>query len=439
MKSLQRMVLVASLLLALPVVGLTRDPMLSKAESLLRDGNAEAAYALLEPLEAAQSGDPVYDYLLATACLSSGRLSQATFIYERILAVRPDYIGVRADMGRAYYQMGDFAKARIEFEAVLGFANVPPDLRSAVNQYMSAMEQRAQQARTVVLGFIEIGPGRDSNVGSATSTSPITLSDGSQYFLDRTSLPRRDTYLAFAAGLEVNHALDERLSAYVAGEARRRSHNSVDTANYNTADGRVGLQYSGGSYVVRGGFITGRYWLSGTATRDQSGATLDWRNALDNANQLSLGASLLRFTYLPATMRSYDSDLYTLSAGWTHAIAPGTSGGLTLSAGNDNATRGRDDGDKAFWGIRGTLQHEFFSGLGGYLVAGWQAGNYSRRNATYGGTREDWQSDVTAGLVWSFIDRWSLRPQLSFSKNASNLPIYAYDRLDASVVLRKDF
>lgn len=439
MRSPARFLLFAACTLLLPHAARAADPLLTKAETLLREGKAEAAFVLLDPLESAQAGDPLYDYLLATACLNSGRLSQATFIYERILAVKPGYVGVRADMGRAYYMMGDLAKARIEFEAVLAFSNLPPDLRSAVQQYLAAIEQRARSLRTVVTGFVEVGPGRDSNVGSATSANPITLSDGSQYFLDSSSLRRSDRYVALGAGLDVVHAVNDRLSAYAGGELRGRGHDSVDSADFSTADGRAGLQYAGGSYVVRGGLMAGRYWLGGTATRDHHGINLEWRKVLGTADQLTIGGAATRYVYLPASLRTYDFDLYTTSLGWVRAFAPSTSGGLTVSLGTEEATRGRDDGDKGFWGLRGTVQHEFLSGLGSYLTAGYQKGRYNQTNATYGATRADRLADLTAGLVWTLQDRWSVRPQVSFTWNQSNLTIYEFDRRDASVVLRKDF
>lgn len=439
MKPLRQILLIASCALLLPHAARGADPLLTKAETMLREGKAEAAFVLLDPLEPAQAGAPLYDYLLATACLNSGRLSQATFIYERILAVKPGYIGVRADMGRAYYLMGDLAKARIEFESVLAFSNVPPDLRSAVQQYLAAIEQRTRSLRTVVTGFVEVGPGRDSNVGSATSTNPITLSDGSQYFLDSNSLRRSDRYLALAAGLDVVHTLEDRLAAYAGGELRGRGHDSVDSADFSTADGRVGLQYVGGSYILRGGLMAGRYWLGGNATRDHQGINLEWRRVMSPADQLTIGGVATRYVYLPTALRGYDFDLYSASLGWVRTFAPATSAGITVSLGTEAATRGRDDGDKGFWGMRGTVQHEFLPGLGSYLTAGFQKGRYNQTNATYGATRADRLADLTAGLVWPLQNRWSVRPQVSFTWNQSNLAIYEFDRSDASIVLRKDF
>jgi hypothetical protein len=53
--------------------------------------------------------------------------------------------------------------------------------------------------------------------------------------------------------------------------------------------------------------------------------------------------------------------------------------------------------------------------------------------------RSDRFSDLTAGANWSFAKRWTLRPQLNFSKNNSNIAIYSFIRRDASLTVRRDF
>jgi len=47
--------------------------------------------------------------------------------------------------------------------------------------------------------------------------------------------------------------------------------------------------------------------------------------------------------------------------------------------------------------------------------------------------------DLTAGMTWSFAKGWSLRPQVVYYRNKSNLPLFEYDRTDASINLRLDF
>ena len=54
-------------------------------------------------------------------------------------------------------------------------------------------------------------------------------------------------------------------------------------------------------------------------------------------------------------------------------------------------------------------------------------------------TRRDRQYETALGLIWHFARDWTLRPQVSYTTAHSNILIYAYNRYDISVTLRRDF
>ena len=74
-----------------------------------------------------------------------------------------------------------------------------------------------------------------------------------------------------------------------------------------------------------------------------------------------------------------------------------------------------------------------------FFLGGVQRGKYSDVNVLFDTKRVDSLYDVTAGITWSFAKNWSLRPQVVYYKNKSNLPLFEYDRTDVSVNLRRDF
>jgi len=133
--------------------------VVAQAEALVLSGRYAEAYRLLEPLEDKLAGDVKFDYLLARSALETGRPSLASFIYERILAVEPNFLGVRLEMGRAYLALGDYARAKLEFETVLNFPNLPPDLRQQAEIYGKAAEEQLSGKRTLAFGYIEYGLG----------------------------------------------------------------------------------------------------------------------------------------------------------------------------------------------------------------------------------------------------------------------------------------
>jgi tetratricopeptide (TPR) repeat protein len=414
--------------------------IVAQAEALVRAGRYADAYALLDPLEDRLAGDLKFDYLLGRSALETGHPSRASFIYERILAVEPNYIGVRLEMGQAYLALGDYARAKLEFETVLRFDNLPPGLREQANVYGKAADEFISGKKTAAYGYVELGYGYDSNAQSATRNSEISIVNGNTLILPPSSLKRSDHYKALSLGGEVVHALDSRFSAFAGTDLRGRSYNNIDVADFYSADARFGLGYNEGAASARLGLSGGRYWLDYEKTRDNLGLTADYRYLLGKQDQVSVNGLATRMRFLSEALSVNNYDLFQMTTGWLHGSADGrAAAGFALLFGKENATNGRQDGDKSFYGARLTLQTAFSDSIGAFFLAGVQRGKYAQLNALFDTTRDDRLYDVTTGLTWSIAKGWSLRPQLVYYKNHSNISLFEYDRTDVSLNLRADF
>ena len=417
--------------------------MLVQAEALIKAGKAEAAFRLLEPEEVSSAGDSLFDYLLATAALESGKPSTATFIYERILAVTPNYVGVRADMGRAFYLLGDFARAKIEFETVLVFQNLPPDLRTQVEQYLAAMTARSAGKKTVMTGYMELGFGRDTNIGSATSATSLVLplTPTKPYEpAAPTGLRTPDSYATVALGGEINHQLADQWGLYGGADYRIRDYVRYNDPNNYTLDGRGGVSYASGSWLLRSGLTAGIYDYFGQRTRNTVGLSMDWRNALSTSSQLTANGTYVRSTYVPLASRTQDVNTLTGTVGWLTALGAGsTYFNPSMVVGNEQAVGKRDDGDRRFWGPRVLLQTSCTETLGGYVTGGASRSTYRGKNTYYLISRRETLYDFAAALTWSLQKGISLRPQVTYLKNTSNADLYAYNKTDVSLNLRFDY
>lgn len=414
----------------------TDAEIVAQGETLVRAGRYADAYKFLEPLEDRLAGNLKFDYLLARAALESGQPSKASFIYERILAVEPNFVGVRLEMGRAYLALGDYARAKLEFETVLRFDNLPADLRQQAQIYGNAADQYIAGRKTVGIAYLEYGYGYDTNPQSVTRISPIA-------FIGVGSLPltppQGDQYHSLTMGGELIHALSDRFSVFVGGDARARAHRELEVADWGTVDARIGLGYNAGAHNTRVALTGGRFWLDDLKTRDSGGATLDYRYLAGKQDQVTFGVSGSRNKFLPDGLKINSYDLYQGSFGWLHGAADGRgAAGVTLIAGVEKELNGRVEGDKPFAGIRVTLQRALSDSVGGFLLAGAQNGKYSELNPLFGAKRVDTFYDVVTGVSWAFAKGWSLRPQLLYLKNNSNLPLFEFDRTDVSLNLRLD-
>ncbi|MFH1043931.1 MAG: tetratricopeptide repeat protein [Pseudomonadota bacterium] len=418
---------------------LAADPDLEKADALMKQGKAAEAYSLLDPFEFEQSGNVKFDYLLGIAALDSGKPDKATLAFERVLAADPNFVGARIDMGRAYFQLGDFTRAKTEFETVLT-QNPPPAAKATIDNYLAAIEKQESAKKTKGTGYFEATVGHDTNVNFATSQSEIAVPAlGNLIFtLNPTGVKAPDDYLGFALGGEVNHQVNPKLALYAGADVRNRTNSTQDRFDSTSFDARAGVALGEAANIVRLGVLGGRYELDGKNNRDTDGVNAEWRHLLNPANQLSAFGQYARYRFEP-TISVNNFDQSTYGGNWLHIINDGK--GLvsaSLFTGDERAPE-RADGGKRFDGLRlgGQVQlnekTELFAGLGA------QFSKYDVANLAFTTTRDDKQYDANFGLNWHYDKAWTVRPQISYIRNNSNIVIYQFDRTDVSITIRRDF
>jgi tetratricopeptide (TPR) repeat protein len=129
--------------------------------------------------------------LFGVAAINVGRVPEGVLALERHLAAVPGNDRARLDLARGYFELGDYVRARSEFEFVLRY-NPPKDVRSNIERYLDAMQTRdafANKASSQL--YLELGAGRDSNVNAGTYNSQITLPTGRWFWPTTPRAPPR--------------------------------------------------------------------------------------------------------------------------------------------------------------------------------------------------------------------------------------------------------
>lgn len=423
---------------------LAADPDLAKAESLMREGKPAEAYALLEPFEFDLSGNINFDYLLGIAALDSGKADKATIAFERVLAVDPNYAGARLDMGRAYFALGDYTRAKTEFDTVLS-QNPPAAARAVIDNYMVAIQKAESAKQTKATGYIEASVGRDSNVNFATSQNQIAVPalGNALFTLSPANIRLSDSYLGVNLGGEITHQVNNKFGLYAGADVRVRDNRHQDAFSSTSLDGRAGIALGESTDVVRLGLLGGKFELDGKTNRDTTGASVEWRHLINPANQLSTFGQFARYRFEP-TISVNDFDQTTVGMNWAHIFHDGKGFlSTTLFSGKDDAPL-RADGDKSFVGLRFGGQVQLSEKVDLFASLGGQSGSYRLVNAAFSSPtesvkRSDRQYDASIGINWRLAKDWTLRPQVSYLRNNSNIVIYEHNRTDVSITIRRDF
>jgi len=425
------------------------DAQVEQARALLREGKPAAAFALLEPQEFERAGDIAFDTVLGIAALDAGRPDKATLAFERVLAMDPNAMGVRLDMARAYFALGDLARARLELDVVMQ-NNPPPAARMAAEKYLAAIAEREQARRTVVSGYVEGSSGHDDNITSVVSdfTGAVLATYRLPGFQPTGNAIKRNSAIAgLAGGLDIQHRIDDAWS--VAGSADLRRREVLDAGNYSSdqLDLRASVARTAGADQLRAG-ITAQEFRQRTdvptANRHALGVNVEWRRMHGQSDQsmVFLAATRQRFPDIAVN----DQDSVVLGAGWLH-LGSGPSRPLlyaSLSAGLDDARRQLANGaDNSRRFVSGRLYAQaslsetadVFAGVG--LLSRRDRSAFARSTVTAFG--RDRIADVTLGINWRPAPDWSVRPQLTHASNDSNIALSEYKRTEATITVRRDF
>jgi tetratricopeptide (TPR) repeat protein len=417
-----------------------REKPLRDAETLMKNGKPAEAYALLEALEYDRAGEVRFDYLIGMAALESGLPDKATIAFERSLAVNPNFAGARAGMARAYYQLGDLSRAKTEFDTLMK-QNPPAAIRVVIQEYLDAIVAQNEKKQTRFSAYVESGVGYNSNVNSSISQSQFSV----PYFNDAVTTlssanqKTADYYYTVATGGEITHYLGTNWGVYAGGDVRLYEYRTLKSYNTLNLDSHGGVIFTGGANIFRIGGMAGHYDLADARYRNFSGLITDWRHILSPENQLSVVVQSGRNRFVDAALVLNDFNQVTLGTGWLH-VMPGWNTALlsSLFLARENSG-GRADGNSLTLGLRVGVQTalnkvtELFGNLG------WQSGTYDKTNASFLRKRNDRQYDMAVGANWHLDKSWTLRPQLNYLKNDSNIVIYGYDRMDISLTIRRDF
>ena len=401
------------------------------------------AYVLLDPLEAERAGEPNYDLTLGLAALEAGQNTRAVFALERVLARQPNNVRARAEIARAYLALGETGNARQEFQNVKQ-QPIPAEVEATIDRFLAAVDRLEDEGRTqvrgLVRGYLEFGVGTDRNVNSGAGRSDIAipLFGGALFTLDANSRRRGDNFGQLGAGLNFRTPLQSRLAltgGLAFAQRLNQSEKDFDNSNW---DGNLGLTYTEDKNQYSFIFQGNTFSLNGERFRDAFGFTTQWQHTHDARNQTSLYLQYADLRYPGQSIR--DADRWVVGGAYAHAFRSGA----VLYAGAYLGTEREKAGGvphlgHELAGIRTGGQMELSPRWTGFINANLEQRRYGGNDPYFLSTRRDLQSNLNVGAYFAASREWRITPQLSLTRNNSNMELNDYRRAVLSVTIRRDF
>jgi len=414
-------------------VALAGDVDLAHAEQLVREHHYQDAYELLVPAEQAMASDPRFNYLLGRAALGSNRAEAAVQHLERAKESRPDSVATRLALGRAYYEVGRIADAKIEFETVLHFDDLPADLASQTRAYADAAEHHLDEDDPLV-GFeaIEAGAGRYR----VRSTSDTGEPEPSQRF-----------YLVDAA-VDLSYILSDRYTLEGDLGYRGRLFEGSGTRNDSDLNLRVGGRRMFGDSNVGFGFRGQVSYVGEGDYRYDYGAFLDWNRELQRGDEVSADTYIRRRQYPTGPLRDRSRSIAELSLGWLHSLLDGRASVSAGVHGGYQFATARPDGNSGFYGANVKADYTFSDQLGAFASGLWEWNQYNTDTVHFHPDsldeawilrRRDSLYEIAAGVGWEFARGWTLQPEALYVHDSSNVDVFHYSSTEFWASVRKAF
>ncbi|MEW6165437.1 MAG: hypothetical protein AB1642_10285 [Pseudomonadota bacterium] len=413
------------------------DPV-ADIKSLVTAGRAAEAYRLAAG-HPDLMGNPEFDFYFGMSAIDAGHSAEGVLALERYLLLFPSNHQARLELARGYFILGEDARAREEFTAVLGL-NPPPKVVANIERYLDAIRAREAKYQTSVRGYVEAGMGIDSNINSGVSSASIVLPVLGVVSVGSAGQQQGDWAHLFGAGFQVTHPVAPGVMTFGGVDWERKQMKSKDTFDTEAVTANGGASWIRGNNLLKATLSYSTFLVDHNRYRDVTGLGGEWQRQLSELETVSAGLQFADINHTGANA-TRDANLLGATVGYRRAMAvdwqPVLSASLTIV--DEDNRRNRDDlGRMMYVGRLGvTASPAPRWGLAAHFT--YQDNRYQANDPILATRRLDrfHGFDVSATYM---IDRdWSIRGELSLIENYSNLALYEFDRSAFAVKLRYAF
>ncbi len=415
------------------------DEVLDRLRALVNEGRANEAYALAQE-QAGRMGEPEFDLFFGLAAIETGRAGQGVLALERYRLAFPQDQRAGLYLARGYLALGEPARARAELEAIL--ADSPTgDIADAARTLLDAARAREAAAAGGARFYVEAGAGTDSNVNGGTGTAVVTLPVFGPVVLPDRVVRTGDNFTHLAAGGSASRTLEPGLAVFGGAELTSRNHFTDTAFDQSGLGGHLGVSLNRGGTLWRATASHHTLWLENDRYRSVTGLAGEWAMSLPPAQTVNAFLQYARFEYGAAGAGLRDADFWGAGVGLRHGFAgamrPTVS--VALTVGDERNDRNRPDFSRTLAGLQGVLTVAPASRWSLSAAFLYQDSRYDAADPFLGVTRKDSYRSLTLGAAYLVDRNLSVRGELAYTDNDSNIALFKYDRTQAMVKLRYEF
>jgi hypothetical protein len=385
-------------------------------------------------------GEDRFDYVFGVAAIDSGRVSLGVLSLERVLLSNPGDDLIRLELARGYYNLGEYPRAKDEFNEVLSH-KPPPGVVNTINIYLEAIKGKEKKERVHGSVYAEVGAGYNNNVNTATSVNNIILPVFGPVQLSEGNQPQSSSFSFMSAGGTLHVPLDTGISSFTSVSTTAQKYSQADGYDLNVSNALTGLKFDDNVNIVKVAAFGTIAQMDQQPVPDSLGAGIQYERVLTARQAATASISNSQLTY-PSQFNIYNSTLNTASIGYrlgfpTTAWAPV----LVLSGivANQTNTQNRPDLTRNIGGLNLTVFALPAEKWGLNLNTGYSRSNYDGQDLLYLANRSDGLFSANGTVEYKLTKNWSTRLELTYFKNQSNLSLYTFQQATGALKLRYEW
>ncbi len=295
------------------------DELINKAKTLIDQKKYQESYQSLSKAEFEYGGQPLFDFYLGLSALEAGKPTEAVFALERAIEKNPDFYQARADLGRAYFAMGENQAAEKEFTLVKEDSKTPTLVKSKLDIYLAELNRRSNAGSKKLRKYINFSVGNDSNINAATDESQVILPGISTTLLATLPASSQETessYVRVNPGLSYSTKMNENTNFFAGADLNLLKANDADQFSTNVTNLNAGIVKLAGTSQFHTLVSFQKYKLDGDDYRDTTGLSAQWIKSFNKKSKLT--------SYIKLSNASYenglkDGSINVVGANWLKA------------------------------------------------------------------------------------------------------------------------
>lgn len=406
-------------------------------KSLIEKGKTEAAYKYGIKNFEEHAGDPLFDLYFGISAIETGHIERAIMSFERILMIYPQQHRARLELGRAYFIIGNYERAKPEFEEILN-TSAPESVKQKVKNFLDEIDKRIAERSVNFSAYIDFAVGHDSNINGATAYDEVYIPFFSDYFqLTEDSQAISSAFAELELGVKYERSISKISSWYTAASIANKSNSATSDYDTNLFNLSGGYSWRGNKNSFQVPLSLQLLTMDGEESRYSFSATAVWSRSLDKSTTFNSFWQIGSNNFPGSSDRDVDTSMLGLSltdSEGRSTVSVNAMYAVEIPRGDALEHNGKSTASLGFSSRYIVSNKDIINMLISASIV-----EYDDASPLFDQARED--EMITLVLAWKrmYNRKIGINAEFMFTENMSNQDLYDYDRAILKTGIRYQF